>query len=139
LRLTVPCTMISYRLDRVLLCQFCRGSGASSGRQGQWLVHRATQPLSCSNSSPREIVLLSHKHRTLRISLRVTFGCPLLWRWASRGHVTQPLGASNKMRRPNSGTFQKKPSVGDFRSGSIDGASVCVRACAMVLLWRWLG
>jgi hypothetical protein len=38
------CTMSLYRLDRVILvislCKFCRGSGMTSGRQGQWFLHR---------------------------------------------------------------------------------------------------
>jgi hypothetical protein len=35
----------------------------------------------CSNSSPRKAFLSSLNHRNLRISLRVTFGCSLLWKW----------------------------------------------------------
>jgi len=57
--------------------------------------HRATHRLLCSNSSPRKAFLSSPNHRTLRISLRVTFGCSLLWKWASRGRVSQPWKTSN--------------------------------------------
>jgi hypothetical protein len=39
-----------YRLDRVLLCRFCRRSGSRSGRQGQWFLHRATHRLLCHQS-----------------------------------------------------------------------------------------
>jgi hypothetical protein len=46
--------------------------------------------------------LSSPSHCTLWISLLVTFGCFLLWKWASRGNVLQSLGTSNRMRRPNS-------------------------------------
>jgi len=96
------------------------------------------------NSSPRKAFLSSPNHRTLRISLQVTFGCSLLWKWASRGHVSHPWRTSNRMQRPNSGRFWKKPSAGASNSSRIDGASVCVCVCvcvrarARVLLWRWL-
>ena len=72
---------------------------------------------------------LAHRndHRTHQISLRVTFGCFLLLKWASRGRVSQPWRTSNRMRRPNSGGFQKKPSADASNSGRIDGANVCVR------------
>jgi len=73
---------------------------------------------------------LAHRndHHTLRISLRVTFGCSLLCKWASGGRVSQPWRTSNRMRRPNSGRFQKKPSAGAANNGGVDGASVCVCA-----------
>jgi hypothetical protein len=67
----------------------------------------------------------------------VIFGCSLLWKWASRGHILQLWRTSSRMWRPNSGRFQKKPSAGASNNGRIDGASVC--ALARVLLWRWLG
>ena len=41
-------------------------------------THQATHRLLCSNYSPRKAFLSSPNHRTLRISLRVTFGCSLL-------------------------------------------------------------
>jgi hypothetical protein len=112
------CSMISYGLGRVLwaisTCKFCRGSG----RQGQWFLHHDNAP-NHTSSSP--------SHRTLRISLRVTFGCSLLWIWAKRGHVSQPWRASDRMRRPNSGRFQKRLSAGVCNNGRIDVASVCAR------------
>jgi hypothetical protein len=43
----VWCARSSYRLDRVLLCKFCRRSGSTSGRKGQWFLHRATHRLLC--------------------------------------------------------------------------------------------
>jgi hypothetical protein len=76
---------------------------------------RATHCLLCSNSSLKGIFLSSPNHHTLWISLRVTFGCSLLWKWTSRGHVSQPWRTSNQM-------WLKQ---------------VCV--CTRVLLWRWLG
>jgi hypothetical protein len=69
--------------------------------------------LLCSSSSPRKTFLSSPNHHNLRISLPVTFGCSLLWKWASTGHVSQ-------LWRPNSGRFQNKLS-------RIDGASVCAQ------------
>ena len=57
------------------------GNGATSGRKSGFCItitHRVTHRLFCSNSSPRKAFLSSPNHRTLRISLRVTFGCSLL-------------------------------------------------------------
>ena len=88
------------------------------------------------NSSPRKAFLSSPNHRTLWISLQVSFGCSVLWKWASRGRVLQPWRTSKWMRWPNSRRFQKKPSAGASNNGRIDGGSVCE---ARVLLWRWLG
>jgi len=65
--------------------------------------------------------------RALRISLRVTFGCSLLWKWTSRGRISQPWRTSNGMLRPNCRRFQKKSSAGASNNGRIDRASVCVR------------
>ena len=139
LTLTVWCTMSSYCLDRLLMvistCKFCRGvmqfggNGATSGRESGvciTITHRATHRLLCSNSSPRKALLSSPNHRTLQILLRVTFGCSLLWKWASRGCVSQPWRTSNRMQCLNSGGFQKKPYTGASNNGRIDGASVCV-------------
>jgi hypothetical protein len=69
------------------------------------------------------------------ISLRVTFGCFLLWKLASRGHVSQPWRTSNRTRRPNSGRFRKNllPML-----PTMAGSMEQVRVCARVLLWRWL-
>jgi len=132
--------------------------GARSGEYGGWVMtrtlfsarnccttidvwlgasHRATHRLLSSSSSPRKAFLSSPNHRTLRISLRVTFGCSLLWKWSSRGRVSQPWKISNGMRLPNSRRFQKKPFAGASNNGRIVGASVCARA--RVLLWSWLG
>jgi len=112
------------------------GNGATSGFCTT-ITHRTTHRLLCSNFSPRKAFLSSPNHRTLQISLWVTFGFSLLWKWATRGRVSQPWSTSNRMRRLNSGRFHKKPSVGASNNGRIDGAIVCV--CAKVLLWRWLG
>jgi len=119
-------------------CKFCRrcamqfgGNGATGGRDSGFcttITHRATHHLlCCCNSSPRKAVVSSPNHRTLRISLRVTFGCSLLLKWASRGRISQPWRTSNRMRRPNSGRFQKEPSAGASNNGRIDEANGCVR------------
>jgi len=117
-------------------CFSRQGITAQQAMCGSVWMHQATHRLLCSNSSLRKAFLSSPNHRTLRISLRVTFGCSLLWKWASRGCVSQPWKISNGMRRMNSGRFQMKPSAGASNNGRIDGASVCVHA--RVLLWRWL-
>jgi len=57
--------------------------------------------------------------------------------FSATGRVSQPWRTSKRMRRLNSGRFQKKPSSGTSNNGRIDGGSVCV--CTRVLLWRWLG
>jgi len=64
-------------------CKFCRGCAMHFGRNGAtsgmgsdfciMITHRAAHRLLCSNSSPRKAFLSSPNHRTLRISLRVTF------------------------------------------------------------------
>jgi len=69
-------------------CKFCRccvmqfgGNGVTSGRESGFCItitHRATHRLLCSNSLPKKAFLSSPNHRTLWISLRVTFGCSLL-------------------------------------------------------------
>ena len=143
--------MSSYRLDILLMvistCTFCTGcaiqlggNGTTGGRESGFcitIMHRATHRLLRSNSMPRKAFLSSPNHRTLRISLRVNFGCSLLWKWASWGRVLQPWRTSNGMRRPNSGGFQKKPSTGASNNGRIDGASVCVRKGPTLKVIRW--
>jgi hypothetical protein len=129
------------------LFKFCRGCamqfigrGATSGRDSGFCItitHRATHRLVCSISSPRKTFLSLPNHHNLWISLHMTFGCSLLWKWVSRGHVLQPWRAANQMWQSNSGRFQKKPSTDASNSGRIDGASESV--CTRVLHWRWLG
>jgi hypothetical protein len=57
---TVWCTISSYRLDRVLLvtspCKFCRGSGVTSDRQGQWFLHPDNAPCHTSRFVERLLV-----------------------------------------------------------------------------------
>ena len=55
------------------------------------MTRRATHRLLCSNSSLRKAFLSSPNHRTLWISLRVTFGCSLFWK-CSRGRVSHHGG-----------------------------------------------
>jgi hypothetical protein len=129
----------SYRLDRGLLvistCKFCWGSGATSGRQGQWFPHHDNAP--SHTSLVVQQFLPSLNHRTLRISLRVTSDCSLLRKWASSEHFWQPWRTSNRMRQPNSWKFQMNPSASASNNGRTYGASVCV--WARVVLWRWSG
>jgi hypothetical protein len=75
-------------LPVISTCRFCRGcamqfggSGAIRGRDSSFYItikHRAPHRLLCSNYSSRKTFLSSPNHHTLRISLRVTFGCLLL-------------------------------------------------------------
>jgi hypothetical protein len=92
----------SYYTDRALLvistCKFHRGctmqfggSVVTSGRESGFCIttmHWATHRLLCSNYFPRWTFLSSPNHHSLQISLRVTFGCSLLWKWVCKGtHV----------------------------------------------------
>jgi len=125
-------------------CFSRRGIAAQQAMCGSMRYHDAanTLPATCRAASSElhratcAKLARRNDHRTLRISLRVTFGCSLLWKWASRRRVSQPWRTSNRMWRPNSGKFQKKPSGGASNNGRIDGVCVCV--CARVLLWRLL-
>jgi len=88
-----------------------------------WPTHR----LFCSNSSPIKAFLSSPNHRTLRISLRVTFGCSLLLKWASRGRVSQFWMTSNRKRRPNPRKIPKEAFCRCFQQWQ-DRWSKCVCA-----------
>jgi hypothetical protein len=134
--------MSSYCLDRVLLimstCKFCRGcmiqfwgNSVTSGRNSGFcmtIMHRAIHPLLCSISLLGKPFLSSPNYCILWISFRVTFSCSLLWKWASRGHVSQPQWTLNLVQCPNTGRFQKKPSARASNNGRIKVARVCVRA-----------
>ena len=100
------------------------------------MMHRATHRLLCSNSSPRKAFLSSPNHRTLWISLRVTFGCSLFWKRASRGRVSHHGWHRNECdgRTPED-SKRSLPPVHPTMVGSME--QVCV--CARVRLWMWLG
>jgi hypothetical protein len=138
------------------------GHGATNGGNSEFCImitHRATHRLPSSKSLRITTFLSSPKHLALSISLRVTFGCCWLWKWAStvtcpkRGghhiecdtrvanvediisiaiHVSQTWRTWYRMRCPNSGRFPKQPSTGVFKKGLIAGASVCVCVCVCV-------
>jgi hypothetical protein len=100
--------------------QFAR-LGETSGRADGFCItitHRATHRSLCSTASPRRIFLSLFNHRTLRISLPTPKMC-------LRGQVPQPWKTSNRMRRPNSGRFQKMPPAGASNNGRIDRSSMC--------------
>jgi hypothetical protein len=63
----------------------------------------------------------STSHRTLRISLPVTFGCSLLSKWASRGHQMECEG-----RVPEDSNRSLQP-VLPAVAGSVEPACVCVQ------------
>jgi hypothetical protein len=142
---TVWCTTSSYSLDRVLVaictCKFCRGcamrfggSGDTSGRQGQWFLHHDNAGILRSNSSPRKSFLSPLNHGTLRISLRVTSGCSLLWKWSSKGHVSQPCRTSESNATVVHRKFQGKPPASASKNGRMDEPSVCVCVCLFVFV-----
>jgi hypothetical protein len=150
---TVWCTISSYCLDRVLpaICtwKFCRecamyfgGSGATNGRESGFCItitHRATLRSLRNSSSPGKIFLPSPKNHTLR-TRRLTFGCSLLRKWASKRQVSQPWRTSIRMGLLNSPRFQKKPSAGACNNGRVNGADVrgrarvCMCACKSLTL-----
>jgi len=100
------------------------------------MTHRTTHRLLCSNSSPRKAFLSSPNHRTLWISLRVTFGCSLFWKWASWGRVSHHGGHRIECDGWTPEDSKRSlPPVHPTIAGSME--QVCV--CARVWLWRWLG
>jgi len=104
------------------------------------IMHWATHHL-CSNSSPRKAFVSSPNHRTLWISLQVTFGCSLLYKWASRGRI---LHHGGRQIECDSQTLEDSkrslPPVLPTMAGSLEQVCVCARARAhaRVQLWRWL-
>ena len=100
------------------------------------MKHRATHRSLCSNSSPRKTFLSSPNHRNLWISLRMTFGCSLLLKWASRWRVSHHGGHQIECdgRTPED-SKRSLPPVHPTMEGSME--QVCV--CATVWLWSWLG
>jgi hypothetical protein len=104
-------------LDQILLfiptCKLCRvgsiqfgGSGAKIGRDSGCYImntHRATHRLLFCNSSPNNL--------TVRIWLRVTFDCSLLWKRASSGQISQPWWTSSRLESSISGWFEENHSL----------------------------
>jgi hypothetical protein len=116
------CIWGSYRLDRVLLCKFCRGSGETSGRQGQWFLHHHNAP------SHTSLVVSSPNHRTLRISPRVTFGSSVLEN-GPQGDTFRNYGGHQvecNGRTPED-SYRNLPPVLPTAAGSMQ--QVCVCAC----------
>jgi hypothetical protein len=146
---TVWCIMSSYCLNKVLLVSMCscfrgcgmlfRGSGAISGRQGQWFLHHgnAPSPTSLVVSSPRREKHSCHHPDT------VLSGSRCEWRLAvpysdngPRGVIFRNQGGHQiecNGRIPKDSSRSLPPMLPTF-AGSIE--QVCT--CARVLLWRWL-
>ena len=98
------------------------------------IKHRATHRLLCSNSSPRKAFLSSPNHRTLWISLRVTFGCSLFWKYASRGRVSRRGGHRIECDGWTPEDSKRNlPPVHPTMAGSMEQ----VRVRARVRLYRW--
>jgi hypothetical protein len=102
------------------------------------ITHKATHRL-CSNSSPRETFLSWPKHRTLRTSLRATFGCSHSEDWT----LFQTWRASIECDgRATEDSKRSLLPVLPTTVGSMEWVCVCVCgviARTRVLLWRWLG
>jgi hypothetical protein len=62
-------------IGHFLGAKFCRGSGATSVNQGQWLLQSDNAPSHASLVVQQ--FLSSPKHRIVWISVRVTFGCSI--------------------------------------------------------------
>jgi hypothetical protein len=104
-------------------CKFYRGCAKHFGGNGVTSAHR----LLCSrekHSCHHPITVLPRSRSEWLLVV------PCSEKWALRGHVLQPWRTSDRMRWPNSGRFQTKPSAGASNSVRIDGASVCVSVCA---------
>ena len=117
----------------------------NSGKESGFCItirHRATHRLLCSNSSQRKsflsslTVLWQYSDSTLRISLRVTFGCSLHWNGpqgeAFRNHGGNQIKSDGRTPEDSKRSL---PLVLPTMAGSME--QVCL--CARVLLWRWLG
>jgi hypothetical protein len=129
LTLTVWCTMSLYCLDRVLLVistsKFCRGSGATSSRQGQWFLHH-------DNAPSHTALVVSPNYRTLRISLRVPFW---LFPALKMGLKGTRFATMEDIKSNVTVELRKIPTEAFrwcFNSGRMDGGNVFV--CARVLL-----
>jgi hypothetical protein len=105
---TVWCTMSPYRLDRVLLviptCKFCRGSGATSGRQRQWFLHHDNAPSHTSLVvkkffAEKNVVMTKLPYSPDPPSSDLWLFSTLKMGW--EGHFSQPWRTSNRMRPPN--------------------------------------
>ena len=98
------------------------------------MTHRATHRLLCSNSSPRKAFLSPPNHRTLWISLRVTFSCSPFWK-CSRGRVSHHGGHRIECDGWTPEDSKRRlPPVHPTMARSME--QVCV--CARVSLLRWL-
>jgi hypothetical protein len=85
--------------------KFCRGSGETSGRQGQWFLHHDN--VSSHTSLVVQQFLSSPNHRTLQISLRMNFAVPYSENLPEGGHDLQLWRTTNRKRLPNSRRMQK--------------------------------
>jgi hypothetical protein len=134
---TVWYIMNSYCLDRLLLVistrKFCRGSGATSGRQGQWLLHQDNAP---SHTSPvlqqflaeKNILVITQPPYSLDLApidfLVVPYSKNAPQQDSFRNHGGHQIECDDQSSKDS----QKKPSAGASNNGRIDGASVHARA-----------
>ena len=94
------------------------------------ITHRATHRLLCSISLLRKAFMSSPNHHTLRILLRVTFICSLLYKWALRGRVLHHGGHQIECdgRTPED-SKRSLPPVLPTMAGSMEHVCVCVCVC----------
>jgi hypothetical protein len=111
------------------------GSGATGGKDSGFCItiaRRVTSRLSYSSFSLKKKipVIITQPPYSLHL-IPNDFLLFLLRKWAGRGLVSQWM-TSDRMRRPSSGRFQKKPSAGAYSKGRIDGRSMCAhKGCAL--------
>jgi hypothetical protein len=112
-----------------------RGSGSTSGRDSGFcttISHQDTHRLLCRNSSLSKTFLSSSKHRTLQISLRVTFGYSLFWKLVSKSYRIE---CDARIQEDSRGSL---PSMLAATAGSTEQdrererESECVCACVLV-------
>jgi hypothetical protein len=151
------CTMSLYCPDRVLsiisMCKFCRSCamqfrGNCKKWQRQWVLHYDNTPshttLAVQQFLTKKIFLSSPNHHTLCMSLWVTFGCSLLWKWALRGHISLPWRTSNRMWQPNFRTPEDSkrslmpalPTVAGLMEQECARVRVCVCVCVCVFYFK---
>jgi hypothetical protein len=111
------------------------GSGATSGRQGQWfciaIKHRATHRLLCSNSSPeKNIPVITQPPHSPDLAPSVFWLFPILkvclkgTRFTNKEDIKS--NATAELRN-----ITKEAFAGASNNGRVDETIACVRACSL--------
>ena len=103
------------------------------------ITHQATHRLLCSNSLLRKAFTSSPNHCSLRISLRVTFVCSLLYKWAWRGRISHHGGHQIECdgRTPEDSKRSLSPMLPTM-AGSMEKVCVCVCVCVCACVRKGL-